>query len=150
MASYNGYCTTLFSFPDTDVQIAPIHNENSVKEISPDSFTNFLSYHREQSSHPQIPHLFHAILTQKSLISFLVLALIQRVMTVNQKLDVKVGKQIQELFFFPMRSPVKMENPFPLLKFPIQRWPKGFVLRGQSPQTPVWLCVTRLFSAISS
>lgn len=45
---------------------------------------------------------------------------------------------------------MKMENPFPLLKFPIQQEPKGFVSHGQSPKTPMWLCVTRLFATISS
>lgn len=30
VASYNGYCTMLFSFPDTEVQIIPIHSENCV------------------------------------------------------------------------------------------------------------------------
>lgn len=146
MASCNGYSTTLFSFPGTEVQIFPIHNENSVKEISPDSFTNFLSYHWEQSSHPQSPHLFYVIspvLIPKSLISFLILALVQRGMTVEH---VEVDKWLQDLIFFPRKSPMKMENPFPLLKFPIQQWPKGFMSHGQFPKTPMWLC----FSAISS
>lgn len=71
-------------------------------------------------------------------------------MPVKQKLYVKVDKQLQELILFPRKSPMKMENPFPLLKFPIQQEPKGFVSHGQSPKTPMWLCVTRLFATISS
>lgn len=59
MASYNGYCTMLLGVPE--VQIIPIHSENFMKEISIDSFTNFLSNHWEQCSYPQNPHLFYTI-----------------------------------------------------------------------------------------
>lgn len=61
MASYNDYCAMLFSFPGIEVKNIPIHSEISVKEIPLNSFTNFLSYYREQSSHPQRHHLFCVI-----------------------------------------------------------------------------------------
>ena len=108
MASYNGYCRILFSFPGTEVQIVPNHSKSSVREISPDSFANFLSYNWEWSSHPQSLHVVYVISPcahPKILISFLVLSLVQRGVTGKQKLYVEVDEQLQELLVFPPGNP---------------------------------------------
>lgn len=97
-------------FPNTEVQIIAVHNENSVQEISLYSFTKFLSYTWEQS----FLHLFYVISPCTHLKIFNIFYSLgngSKGYDWKEETLCKCWYTVSWLFFVSNKSPMKMQNP---------------------------------------